>query len=82
VIEPSFGALLMPAISQPSLPQAGLPPATQAAIALAAITAGAQEEHRAAFVSQAKPLPQNHFALCRHASSQAALDNGRGFVAG
>jgi hypothetical protein len=76
MIEPSFEALLIAAISRAMLTEAGLPAASQAAIALPAVAVRAQEEHRPALPGTAKPLPQNHFPMGRHASSQAALDNG------
>jgi hypothetical protein len=54
-----------------------------AAVALSAIAVCADEEHRVTLVTQANPLSEYRFAMnCRHASSQAGLDNGRGFVAG
>ena len=82
MIEPSFQTLLMPAIGAAPLPAPGLIAARAAAVALAAITAGTEEEDRAAFATQANPMPENHFANNRHACSQAALDNGLVFVAG
>ena len=82
MIEPSFRTPLMPAIGAAPLLEPGLIAARAAAIALAAITAGTEEKERAAFATQTKPLPENHFAKSRHACSQAALDNGLGFVAG
>jgi len=82
MIEPSFRTLLMSPVGATSLTESGLLAAGEATVALAAITAGTQKKERAAFATQAKPLPQNHFAKSRHACSQAALDNGLGFVAG
>ncbi|MBM3748593.1 MAG: hypothetical protein FJW34_22685 [Acidobacteria bacterium] len=82
MIEPSFLALLVPAIGHAVLAEARLLAAGVAAVALSAITAGTQEEHRAAVAGQAKPLPQNRFPVRGHLSSPAALDNGNGFVAG
>jgi hypothetical protein len=82
MIEPSFGTLLMSPVGTTPLTDSGLLAAAEAAIALTAITVGAQKKERAAFTAQAKPWPQNHFAMNRHACSQAALDNGLGFVAG
>jgi len=82
MIEPSFRTPLMPAIGAAPLLEPGLIAARAAAIALAAITAGTEEKERAAFATQTKPLPENHFAKSRHVCSQAALDNGLGFVAG
>jgi hypothetical protein len=57
MIQPPFGTLLIAAIGRTMLAEAGLPPASQAAIALPAVTARAQEEHRTAFADQTKPLP-------------------------
>ena len=82
MIEPSFRTLLVAAVGAAPLAKSGLLAAGQAAVALSAITVRAEKESRAAFAGQAKPLPQNHFARNRHASSQAGLDNGNGFVAG
>jgi hypothetical protein len=70
MIEASFWTLLMSPVGAAPLPDSGLLPAVEAAIALAAITVGAQKKQRAAFTAQAKPWPQNHFAMNRHASSQ------------
>jgi hypothetical protein len=54
-----------------------------AAVALSAITVRADEEHCVTLVTEANSLPEYCFAMnCRHASSQAGLDNGRDFVAG
>lgn len=82
MIEPSFRALLMPAIGQSPLPNPGLLAAGETAITLPMITVPAQEEKRAAFTGKTKPLPQNRFAVRRHTPSQAALDKGQAFVAG
>lgn len=82
VVEPSFRALLMPAVGGASLSQARLLPADGAAIPLAAVTVGAEKEQRATLREKAKPLSENHFAMRRHAGPQAELDKGRGFVAG
>lgn len=82
MIEPPFRTLLMSPIGAAPLPDPGLMAAREAAVALAAITAGTEKKERAAFATQAKPWPENHCAKNRHACSQAALDNGLGFVAG
>jgi hypothetical protein len=82
VVEAAFRALLMPAIGGTSLPTACLLPAQVAAIALAVVAIGAEEEQRAAIRQQTKPLSQNRFARRRHAGCKAVLDNGLGFVAG
>ena len=81
MIEPSFGTLLVPAIGAAPLTAAGLLAAVEAAVALSAITVGTNEEYGVARAAQANPLPENHFAMHRHACSQAGLDKGDGFVA-
>ena len=82
MIEASFGTLLMSPVGATPLTASGLLPAGEATVALVTITAGTQKKERAAFANQAKPLPQNYFNKSCHACSQAALDNGLGFVAG
>ena len=82
MIEPTFRTVLVSPIGATPLPAPGLIAARAAAVALSTITAGAKKKQRAAFATQAKPWPENHFANNRHAYSQAALDNGLGFVAG
>jgi hypothetical protein len=81
MIRPGFGTVPIPAISAAVLMEPGLPAASAAAIALAMVAARADIEHRPALIEQANPLPQNHFVLNRHPSSEAGLDNGKGFVA-
>jgi fatty acid desaturase len=83
MIELPFGALLVAAIGAPPLLAAGLLAALVATVAVSAIAMRADEENRVAALTQAKPLPQNRFAMNhRHASSRAGLDNGSGPVAG
>lgn len=82
MIEPAFETLLVAPIGRAMLAQTRRPAALQAAIALAAVTVRAQQEHRATFVGVTEPLSQNYFRVCRHVPSQAALDNGTSFVAG
>ena len=82
MIEASFGTLLMSPVGTTPLTDSGLLAAGEAAITLAVIAVRAEKKQSAAFTAQAKPWPQNHFAKNRHAFSQAALDNGLGFVAG
>ncbi len=82
MIEPAFETLLIAPIGRAMLAQTCRSAALQAAIALAAVTARAQEEHRATFVGVTEPLSQDYFRVRRHVPSQAALDNGTGFVAG
>ena len=79
MIELPFGALLVASIGAPTLLAAGLLAALLAAVAMSAIAVRADEENRVAALTKAKPLPQNCFTMNhRHASSQAALDNGTG----
>jgi hypothetical protein len=83
MIEPSFGALLVAAVGTPSLVDAGLCTALRTAVALSAIAVPADKKHCVTLVTEANSLPEHRFAMnSRHASSQAGLDNGRGFVAG
>ena len=83
MIEPSFGALLVAGVGAPSLVEAGTLTAWGAAVALSAIAVRADEEHCVTLATEANSLPEYRFAMnCRHASSQAALDSGTGFVAG
>ena len=83
MIEPSFGALLVPAVGAPSLAGSGLLTAWGAAVALSAIAVRADEEHCVTLATEANSLPEYRFTVtCRHAPSQAGLDNGTGFVAG
>ena len=83
MIEPSLGALLVTAVGAPSLVDAGMLTAWGAAVALSAIAARTDEEHCVTLATEANSLPEYRVAMnCRHASSQAGLDNGTGFVAG
>ena len=83
MIEPSFGTLLVPAVGAPSLVDSGMLTAEGAAVALSTIAVRADEENCATLATEANPLPEHRFAMnCRHASSQAGLDNGDSFVAG
>src|ERR1700730_3652765 len=83
MIEPPFRTPLVPSVGAPPLLEAGLHTASDAAIAMSAIAMRAEEENRVASLTHAKTTPENRFAMHRpHASSQAVLDNGSGFVAG
>jgi hypothetical protein len=82
VVESSCRALLMPPVGGAPLTEARPLPAGGAAIALAAVAVGTEKEQGAAFGQKTKPLSQNHFAVRRHAGSQAVLDKRRDFVAG
>jgi hypothetical protein len=79
VIESAFRALLMPAVGTAPLLSSGVVAASLAAIAVSTIAVLTNQEHRLAI--QAQPLPQNRFAMRRHASWQAGLDNGNALVA-
>ena len=81
MIQPPFGALLVTAIGAASLAEPRMPLTSEATVALAAITTGAQKELSAAFAVAANP-PSEAIVRRRHAHRQAALDNGPSFVAG
>jgi len=66
MIQPPFGALLMPAIGGTMLLAPRLTTTLRAAVPLAAITAGANPEHRPAIGVAAKPMPENNFPMNRH----------------
>jgi hypothetical protein len=76
MIESSFQAPLMAAVSTASLLDPGLSAARGTAIAVSAITVLADPEHRMASPAAANPLPKNHFAMSRHPCVRAGLDNG------
>lgn len=82
MIEPPFGASLMPQIGAAPLPEPGIVTAGQAAIALSAVAVEAEPEHCATRLCVANSLPQNYFAVILHLPSRAGLDNGNGFVSG
>jgi hypothetical protein len=81
MVEPPFGALLVPAVGAASLAQPRMPLTAETTVALAAITTGAQKEFGAAFAVPTNPSSEA-IVLRRHAHWQAALDNGSSFVAG
>jgi hypothetical protein len=81
MIELPFPTLLVPLVCPLPLLPAGLLAASDAAVAVPAITVRADVEHR--LTPQAKSLPKNRFAMNRrHAPWQAGLDNSSSFVAG
>jgi len=83
MVEPAFGAALMAVVGAPPLADAGILAALGTAVALPAITVRADEKYGVTLVTEANSLPEYRFAMhCRHASSQAGLDNGTGFVSG
>jgi hypothetical protein len=67
MVEPAFGALLVAAVGATSLVEPRVPATGETAIPLAAITAGAQEEHGGAFAVPANPRSKNHLVRSRHA---------------
>jgi hypothetical protein len=69
MIEPSFSTPLIPPIGTAPLPEPGFAAASQAAVALSAVTVGTEIEHRVAAAAEANPLPENHCAMNRHACS-------------
>lgn len=77
MIEAPFRALLVAAVGLAALVKACLLAAGKAAIALSAITTGAQIENGAACAAQANPQPENNLAIARHARRRAQLDNSR-----
>ena len=79
MVESALRALLMPAVGTASLLRSGVVATTQAAISVSAIAVLTDKKHR--LTTQAQPLPKDRFAMRRHASWQAGLDNGKRFVA-
>jgi hypothetical protein len=82
MVQPPLDALLMPPVGGTMLTTPHMTAALRAAITLAAITAGANPEHRPAIGVAAKPLPENNFPVNRHALFQAVFDNGSGSCQG
>jgi hypothetical protein len=72
---------LVPPIGATPLAKSRLVTTVEAAVTLPAVTVRTQEEQRTAFAAKAKTLPENRFAVSRHADSQAALDSRKRFVA-
>ena len=71
VIEPAFHALLVQGVGPTPLSGAVLFAAWDAAIAMAAVAVRTDEKHRATLFAHANSLPENRFAVNRHAFSQA-----------
>ena len=82
VIEAAFGTMLVAAVGGAALLASGLAAASRAAVALAAIAVRTNPEHRLASLAAANPLPENHFSMNRHPSTQADFDNGNGSCQG
>ena len=65
VIEPPFRALLVASVGAPPLSPAGFFAARVAAIAMSAITVGADEEHGVALLTETNSLKEHRFAVNR-----------------
>ena len=78
MIEPAFGALLVPLVGGTALLAPGLHAAIRAAIALPSITVRTDPEHPLAWRTATNSLPENDFAMNRHPPTQADFDNGNG----
>ncbi len=76
MVQPSFDTPLMPAVGTASLLASCGGAAGEAAITLSAITVLTDPEHCVTSTAAANPLPENHFAVNRHARAPAGLDNG------
>jgi hypothetical protein len=76
MIQPAFGALLVPAVGGTALLAPGVATARRAAIALASITVRTNPEQRLASLAATNSLPENHFSMNRHPPTQADFDNG------
>ena len=83
MIELALRTLLVPGVGHSPLLNANFLAASDAAIAMAAITVRADEKHHETLFAQADSLPEDRFVVSRcHAPSQAGLDNGSDFVTG
>jgi hypothetical protein len=82
MIQPTFGALLVPAVGGAALLTPGVGTARRAAIALPPITVGTNPEHCLATLAATNALPENHFAMNRHPPTQANFDNDNGSCQG
>jgi hypothetical protein len=82
MIEPALQTLLVPAVSRAVLPEPGLDAASRAAIALPAVAARTNPEHRLASLAATNPRPEDHFSMNRHRSAPAGFDNGNGSCQG
>jgi hypothetical protein len=76
MVQLSFRAPLVAAVGPAPLLAPGLSAAGEAAIALPTITVLTDPEDRVAAAVAANPLPENDFAMNRHARPQTGLDNG------
>ena len=78
MVQPSFATPLMAAVDAAPLLETCRGTASAAAIALTAITMLTDPEHGMTPAAAAKPLPENRFAMNRHARHRRGLDNGNG----
>ncbi len=76
MVQPSFETPLMAAVGAAPLLETCFGTAGGAAIALSAITMLTDPEHCVTSAAVANPLPENRFAMSRHARHRRGLDNG------
>jgi hypothetical protein len=76
MVQPAFQAPLVAAVGAASLLETGFVTTRETAITLPTIAVQTDPEHRVATTAAADPLPENHFAMNRHARPQTGLDNG------
>jgi len=75
MILPPLGTALIPAVGAPMLLEPGGGAALRTAIPLPAVTVFTDPEHDMTAIAAANPLPQNRFAVSRHARRRRGLDN-------
>jgi len=73
MIQPAFEAALMPPVRCTVLMDPCLTTAGRAAVTLATITVGADEEQGRTSMAQTKPRAENRFAMNRHACRRRSL---------
>jgi hypothetical protein len=73
MVEPAFGALLVPPVGGTTLLAPGFLAAIRAAIALPPIAVRTNPEQPLAFLAATNALPENDFAMNRHPLTQAGL---------
>lgn len=82
MIQSALGTALVTLVCGAVLADPRLVAAGRAAIALAAITVGADEKQDRASTAQTKPRAENRFAMNRHAVPPADFDNGKPIMGG
>ena len=75
MVLPALRTPLIPAVGAPMLLESGDGAAFGTAIPLPTVTVFADPEHGVTAIAAANPLPQNHFAVSRHARRRRGLDN-------